>query len=100
MGKLMFANGIPCRFTVLCPWLDVMGTETDWQQEGRYEPASDAQMCLWRTMSGQKPYLLLMNTNFDTFSPERVEKYFQRSLFYGMFPGMFSHNAADNPYWQ
>jgi hypothetical protein len=24
----------------------------------------------------------------------------QRSPFYGMFPGMFSHNAADNPYWQ
>jgi hypothetical protein len=29
-----------------------------------------------------------------------MEKYFQRSLFYGMFPSMFSHNAAENPYWQ
>ena len=28
-----------------------------------------------------------------------MERYFQRSLFYGMWPGMFSHNAADNPYW-
>jgi hypothetical protein len=57
-------------------------------------------MSLWRTMSGGKPYLLLMNTNYDVFTPEMVEKYFQRSLFYGMFPGMFSHNAAENPYWQ
>jgi hypothetical protein len=51
-------------------------------------------------MSGAKPYLLLMNTDFDAFNSELVERYFQRSLFYGMFPGMFSHNAADNPYWQ
>jgi hypothetical protein len=41
-----------------------------------------------------------MNTNYDVFTPEMVERYFQRSLFYGMFPGMFSHNAAENPYWQ
>jgi hypothetical protein len=100
LGKLMFANAVPYRFTFLCPWLDVMGTETDWLRNGQYQPASDAQMSLWRTMSGRKPYLLLMNTDFNAFTPDRVEKYFQRSLFYGIFPGMFSHNAADNPYWQ
>jgi hypothetical protein len=100
MGKLMFANGVPYRFSFLCPWLDVMGTETDWQRNGEYRPASDDEMSLWRTMSGAKPYLLLMNTDFDAFTPDRVEKYFERSLFYGMYPGMFSHNAADNPYWR
>src|SRR5258708_30690430 len=57
-------------------------------------------MCLRRTMAGAKPYLLLMNTDYDVFTYDLVERYFQRSLFYGMFPGMFSHNAADNPYWQ
>jgi len=51
-------------------------------------------------MSGGKPYLLLMNTDYNAFTPDLVEKYLQRSLSYGMFPGMFSHNAADNPYWQ
>jgi hypothetical protein len=99
-GKLMFANGVPYRFTFLCPWLDVLGTETDWLSDGKYRPVADSQMCLWRTMAGGKPYLLLMNTDYDVFTSELVEKYFQRSLFYGMFPGMFSHNAADNPYWQ
>ncbi|MGA2866977.1 MAG: hypothetical protein ABSF95_21080 [Verrucomicrobiota bacterium] len=100
LGKLTFANGVPYRFTFLCPWLDVLGTETDWLYQGQYRPASDAQMSLWRAMSGRKPYLLLMNTDYDAFTPELVERYFQRSLFYGFWPGMFSHNAAENPYWQ
>lgn len=100
LGKLTFANGVPYRFSFLCPWLDVMGTETDWLRGGRYQPASHTQMSLWRTMAGQKPYLLLMNTDYNALAPELVEKYFQRCLFYGMFPSMFSHNAAENPYWR
>lgn len=100
LGKLTFANGVPYRFAYLCPWLDVLGTETDWVRQGRYHPPPDEQMNLWRTMAGAKPYLLLMNTDYDLFTSAMVERYFQRSLFYGMFPGMFSHNAADNPYWQ
>jgi hypothetical protein len=100
MDKLVFANGVPYRFTYLCPWLDVLGTETDWLRGGKYQPASDATMSLWRTLSGAKPYLLLMNTDYDRFTPDLVEKYFQRALFYGMWPGFFSHNAAENPYWQ
>jgi hypothetical protein len=100
LGKLMFANGVPYRFTFLCPWLDVLGTETDWLQGGKYRPAAITQMDLWRSLSGAKPYLLLMNTDYDKFTPDLVEQYFQRCLFYGMWPGFFSHNAADNPYWQ
>lgn len=99
-GKLCFANGVPYRFSFLCPWLDVMGTETDWLSNGQYAPSSHGQMSLWRTLSGKKPYLLLMNTDYASFGTNRVERYFQRSLFYGMYPSMFSHNAAENPYWQ
>ena len=100
MGKLCFANGVPYRFSFLCPWLDVMGTETDWLVNGEYRASSHSQMSLWRTLSGRKPYLLLMNTDYDRFGTNLVERYFQRSLFYGMFPSMFSHNAAENPYWR
>ncbi len=100
MDKLMFANAVPYRFTFLCPWLDVMGTETDWMQEGRWRPVSEDQLGLWRTLSGAKPYLLLMNTDFNRFISEHVEKYFNRCLLYGFFPSMFSHNASENPYWQ
>lgn len=100
MGKLTFANGVPYRFTFLCALLDVMGTETDWNPNGKWNPPPDSRLCLWRSMAGAKPYLLLMNTRYDEFSTNLVEKYFDRSAFYGFFPSMFSHNAAENPYWQ
>ncbi len=100
MGQLMFANGVPYRFPYLAPWLDVLGTETDWLSAGKYRPPPKATLDLWRTVAGAKPYLLLMNSDYDAFTFELVEKYFQRALFYGMWPGFFSHNAAENPYWQ
>ncbi|MCC7377146.1 MAG: hypothetical protein IT581_20965 [Verrucomicrobiales bacterium] len=99
LGRLMFANGVPYRFGYLCPWLDVMGTETDWLSGGAYQPSSHAQMSYWRTMSGAKPYLLLMNTDYNAFAAH-VERYFRRCLFYGFYPSMFSHNASENPYWR
>ena len=46
-----------------------------------------------------KPYCFLMNTDFEEFPPEMVEKYMKRSLAYGMFPGFFSHNAAEGHYF-
>ena len=100
MGKLMFANSVPYRFSFLVGYLDVMGTETNWVHEGKYAPAADSQMLQFRTLSGAKPYLLLMNTHYDNFPPEMVERYFQRSLFYGIFPGMFSHDASNDAYFQ
>jgi len=100
LGKLMFANGVPYRFGFLCPWLDVMGTETDWMSGGQFQPVADPQLCLWRTLAGAKPYLLLMNTDFSQFTSAHVEKYFQRCLGYGFLPSMFSQDASSNPYWQ
>ncbi len=101
MGKLMFANSVPHRFAFLCPFFDIMGTEMNWVgNDGSWRPASDEWMNFKRTMCYQKPYLFLMNTRYERFTPDLVEKYFQRSLFYGMFPSMFSHNASEDPYWR
>lgn len=100
LGGLMFANGVPYRFGWLCPWLDVLGTETDWMSGTAYTPVADSQLCLWRSLAGRKPYLLLMNTDFAKFTSEHVQRYFQRALAYGMYPSMFSQNASENPYWQ
>jgi len=101
MGKLMFANSVPHKFAFLCPFFDIMGTETNWVgSDGSWRPASDSSMNLKRTMCYQKPYLFLMNTRYEKFTIDLVEKYFQRSLFYGMYPSMFSHNAAEEPYWK
>lgn len=99
-GKLLMANATPVRFSIFAPLLDIMGIEVNWlDAQGRWRPDDDTVMCLRRTLSGKKPYLLLMNTRFDRFTPDLVEKYFQRCLFYAIYPSMFSHNAAEDPYW-
>ncbi len=99
MGKLMMANSVPYRFTFLCRHLDVMGTETNWVSEGRWRPMNHDEMGMIRAMCAQKPYLFLMNTDFDALAPY-VERYFQRALFYGMYPSMFSPVASsEDAYW-
>jgi hypothetical protein len=99
--RLLMANTTPVRFSIFAPLLDVMGIEVNWlDEEGKWQPDSDETFNLRRTMSDHKPYLLLMNTNFDKFTSPMVEKYFQRSLFYGVYPSMFSVDAANSPYWE
>jgi hypothetical protein len=99
MGKYLFANSTPHRICFLTPWFDALGTETNWLSGNKFLPPNDQTMSLWRTMSGQKAYCLLQNTNMEAFGPY-VEKYFQRSLFYGIFPGFFSADASTHPYWE
>jgi hypothetical protein len=99
MGKLMMANGTPGRLCWLAPWLDVMGTETDWNPRGKWQPMSDAELLYRRVLCGPKPYCFLMNTDFAAFSHDLVEKYMKRCLAYGMFPGFFSHNASEGHYF-
>ena len=99
-GKWMFANSTPQRFFWFGSLLDVMGTETHWMDGNEYRPDSDQSMLYRRMISGSKPYLLLMNTDFDLFTHDMVEKYFKRSIFYGIFPSLFSPNAAERCYWE
>ncbi|HEX6970910.1 MAG TPA: hypothetical protein VF234_01675, partial [Limnochordia bacterium] len=98
-GKWVMANATPSRFPFFLPLLDVAGTEVNWLPGGEWRPDADDRMNLRRTLSGTKPYLLLMNTDFERFGPY-VERYFQRSLFYGFLPSMFSENASDNHYFR
>ncbi|MCW3052787.1 MAG: hypothetical protein JWN14_1957, partial [Chthonomonadales bacterium] len=100
-GKLLMANSVPIRFSVFASLFDVMGIEVNWLgSNGEWQPEGDDILSMRRTLSATKPYLLLMNTNYDKFSAPLVEKYFQRSLFYGIFPSMFSADAATHPYWE
>ncbi len=100
LGIDMMANSTPNRLCWLSPLLDVMGTETNWNREGRWQPMSDAELLYRRALCKGKPFCFLMNTNFDQLPPRRVEDYMKRCLAYGMFPGFFSHNAADGQYFQ
>lgn len=99
-GKLLFANAVLSQFSFPAPQLDVLGTEVNWLHQGAYQPDSDAIMNFRRALCRQKPYCLLMNTDFARFTPELVERYFQRCLFYGVWPGFFDEEAASkDPYW-
>ena len=99
-GHMTFANGTPYDYPWGAAWLDIMGTEYNWAQEGRFAPPPQGTVNYWRALSYQRPYLLLLNTDFNTFRPEWMELYMRRALASGLFPSMFSHNAADDPYWQ
>ena len=99
MDKLMMANSTPHNLCWLMPQLDVIGTETNWNPNGTWRPMSDRDMLYKRALCKGKPYCFLMNTRFEEFSHELVEKYMKRSLAYGMFPGFFSHNASQGHYF-
>ena len=96
----MFANATPWGFTSFGPLLDVMGTETDMFDNGKWSPEPSSRFNLRRTLCYHKPYLLLINTDFTKIGYEGIEQYFQRCLFYGVYPSMFSADAADKPYWE
>ncbi|MCC6728583.1 MAG: hypothetical protein IT208_04515 [Chthonomonadales bacterium] len=98
-GRLLMANGTPWRFHAFVPLLDVAGTETNWLPDGSWRPDSDEVFCLRRTLCFRKPYLLLMNTDFDRFGRDLVERYMRVCTAYAVFPGMFSVDASNHPYW-
>jgi len=100
MDKLMMANSTPHRLCFLAAHLDIMGTETNWNPNAQWRPLPDAELLYIRAICKGKPYCFLMNTPFEQFSHALVEKYMQRCLAYGMFPGFFSHNAAQGHYFQ
>ncbi|MFO8013036.1 MAG: hypothetical protein R6X20_06985 [Phycisphaerae bacterium] len=98
-GRLMMANGAPTRLPWLVPLLDVCGTETNWNPGGMWRPMSVENLFYRRALCGPKPYCFLMNTRFEAFGPDLVERYMKRALAWGMFPGFFSHNASEGHYF-
>jgi hypothetical protein len=99
IDKLMMANATPISLCWLAPLLDVMGSETDWNPGGSWRPMSNSDLLYRRALCKGKPYCFLMNTRFEEFPYELVEKYMKRCLAYGMFPGFFSHNASQGHYF-
>ena len=99
-GKWMFANAALWKYSLPAPLLDVMGTEVNWLSQGAYQPDSETVMNFRRSLCYQKPYCLLMNTDYSLFTTNLVERYFQHCLFYGIWPSFFDADAASkDPYW-
>ncbi|MFH1855924.1 MAG: hypothetical protein ABH836_01690 [Candidatus Omnitrophota bacterium] len=98
-GKLLMAN-FPAAFTFFMQHIDVPGEEIGWIESGQYKPVDEEELIMRRALSCKRPYVFLQSVNFDEFTKDMVDKYMQKCLFYGMFPGMFSFNAQDASYWE
>lgn len=98
-NRLMMANATPWMLWYLAGQLDVMGTEANWFREGKWAPASLERLMYIRSICGAKPYCFLMNTDFTKMPAHELEKYFQRTGAFGMFPGFFSADASTNHYY-
>lgn len=98
-GRRIMANGTPIHWWWLAPHLDVMGTEIDWGRDGGWTPWSDRTLMYSRCLAGAKPFCFLLNTDFVKFTPDKVEKYMQRALAYGMYPGFFSPIASSRNHY-
>lgn len=103
-GKLMMANAPLHAASFPAAYLDVLGTETNWFPQGKWQPMTDESMAFRRAMCYRKPYCFLLNTHYADLDLDDIERYIQRCLFYGMYPGLFSENAStdcffENPEW-
>jgi len=98
-GCMTMANTVPGRYCWLTPYLDVLGTETNWHHEGKWTPLSDEEMLYRRALTGDKPYCFLMNSDFSKFTYDMTERYMKRCVAYGMYPGYFSPNAFSDSYF-
>jgi hypothetical protein len=101
---ILFGNDAYFRRWQLAPFVDVPGREYTWIENGKIKPVEDEHYLFFRTMSGQRPYLMLMNNRFEDASI--MEPYFQRSVFYAVYPSMFQGHASEhdvsyfeNPAW-
>jgi len=103
-GKLMMANAALHGYAFPAAYLDVLGTETNWFPNGAWKPMADESMAFRRAVCRQKPYCFLLNTHYADLDLTALERYMQRCLFYAMYPGFFSEDAAndcffENPEW-
>ena len=99
-GKYIMANGVLNSFDFSASGLDVLGTETNWFPNGKWEPLSDGALLFRRALSYDRPYCFLLNAPYARLTLDDIERYMQRCLFYAMFPGFFSENAATDCFFQ
>ena len=108
-GRLMMANSTPGRLCWLAPLMDVLGTETNWNPGGQWRPMSDADLLYRRVICKGKPFCFLMNTDFGSFSCQRISPVFTstkvrvprslpRSVRTSDFPAWAAGEAVSDPH--
>lgn len=98
-GHLLMANTALYQWAWSAHFLDILGIETSWGEGPTISPPRIDEMDYLRSMLYHKPYCYLQNLRYENFRGKKVEDYFARCFHYGFWPGFFSHNAAEAPYW-
>ena len=62
-------------------------------------PPPRPDMFFQRALAAQRPYIFLQNTDFNLWSYDMTDQYFQICLSLGIWPSFFSHNGADHQYF-
>lgn len=101
-GMVLMGNGLWTQHMQLPSAFDIAGTETNWQapSTATFTPPTRSALAFNRAMTGSGPYLYLMDTDFNTWSKEKTEAYFQVCLAWGFWPSFFSANAATAVYFK
>jgi len=99
-GHILMGNTALYQWAWSAHYLDVLGIETSWGEGPDISPPRLAEMDYLRTMLYHKPYCYLQNLKYENFRGAKVEQYFARCFHYGFWPGFFSYNAAESPYWE
>ena len=96
-GKILMANDAYFRKWQLFPFVDVPGREYTWIEGDKFTPVPDERYLFFRAMAGKRPYCMLMNNRYDR--GEYMEPYFQRSVFYAVFPSMYFGHTIASEVW-
>lgn len=99
MDKTIFSNKCPDKTSFYTPLIDAMGTEMTALNGNMYAPQSIDDMSMWRTLSYQKPFCILLSNDYTVFDHEMMEKYFQRCLAFGIFPSPQASYSDNLQYW-
>ena len=95
----IMGNSVYAYFSHMAQYVDVAGIETHWMSGETYKPLDHNTLFFYRMSSFQKPYLFLQNSNFNFWTYEMTDKYMQKSLLYGIWPGFFSADAFNDRYF-
>ena len=97
-GQLLMGNDAFHKTWFHMPYVDVPGREVSYYKDGAWSPPGDELYLFFRAMAARRPFWTLMNDPYDDGA--HIEEYFQRSMFYGIFPSMFHAHDGKSPwYW-
>ena len=79
---------------------DFAGAEVYWfDAAGNWNPPADDTELYARALSGQRPYGILLNTDFTQVTHAKMETYLRFCAFYGFYPSAFSADGQNNNYF-